>query len=129
MAVIFKWAKNKVSVPVAATTDIAARDIVVFNASGYAVPGTNTADHKLVGVACQGVDNTPGSNGDKYVTCWTEGLFLMPAASIAVTNNGEQMYVTGAKEMDETGSNAVKLGKLINYVSATSGWVLIGHAL
>lgn len=129
MAVTFKWAKNKVSVPVAATTVINARDIVVFNASGYAVKGTNSADHKLVGIAVKGVDNDPGADGDQFVTCWTEGLFLMPAASIAVTHNGEQMYVTGAKEMDETGSNGVKLGKLMKYVSNTSGWVLIGHTL
>lgn len=123
-----KFKGGVITVPVAASTTINKGDIVCINPStGGAVQGANTSGLLFVGIAAEGKDNSAGLLAAKYIKIYTKGLFKMTGASLAITANGATMYATGAATVDETGSNAVIVGKLIKYVSATSGWVLIGR--
>lgn len=54
-------------VPVAAATKILQGIIVCRNAAGYAVPGSDTANLVVLGVADDEVDNTAGAAGDLSV--------------------------------------------------------------
>lgn len=54
-------------VPIAAATKILQGVILCRNASGYAVPGSDTANLVVLGVAAEEVDNSAGSAGDLSV--------------------------------------------------------------
>lgn len=58
---------NIILVPIAATTKILQGTIVCRNASGYAVPGSDTANLVTLGLAAEEVDNTGGAAGDLSV--------------------------------------------------------------
>ena len=110
-----KFKGGVISVPMAATATINKGGIVCFDPNtGGAVAGANTSGLLFVGIAAEGKDNSAGLLAAKYIKVYTKGLFLMTGASFAAT-------------VDETGSNGVIVGKLIKFVSATSGWVLIGR--
>lgn len=53
-----------ISCKVAASTQIFKGAIVSANATGFLVPGGDTAGHVCMGVADQNVDNTAGADGD-----------------------------------------------------------------
>lgn len=57
------WRGPTASYPVAASTKIYHGGMVALNASGYLVPGSNTAGLAVVGVAEETVDNTSGADG------------------------------------------------------------------
>lgn len=67
---------------VAADVKIFAGSMVCLNAAGYAVPGTDTAGLRFVGVAREYVDNTAGANGDKSVLVRRDGIFDFAAAGM-----------------------------------------------
>jgi hypothetical protein len=122
-----KFKGGLITVPMAASTTINKGDIVCINpGTGGAVQGANTSGYLFVGIAAEGKANS-GSLADKYIKVYTKGLFLLTGGTLAVTANGATMYAVGAATVDETGSNSVIVGKLIKFVSATSGWVLIGR--
>jgi hypothetical protein len=103
---------------------------VTLNTDGYAVAGQDSAGYKFVGVAVEQGDNAGGSNGDVWVRVYTEGVFLMAATSIAQANVGDMMYLVDDQTFDDaTVTNYIPVGILVEYVSATSGWVDIGPAV
>jgi len=116
----------RLAFPVKASTKIYGGSIVAIDTStGYAVPASDAANRQVVGVAEKQADNSSGSNGDVWVTV-LQGEFDMDAASIAQTAVGSQMYVVSDHEVDEaTGTNSIKAGMLVKYISATRGRVQI----
>jgi hypothetical protein len=114
------------SYPVAGSTTIYKGGMVCIDADGYAIPAADTAGLKFAGVAYEQADNASGSDGDEDVRVFDEGYFKLAASSIAQTQVGDEMYVVDDQTFDETTSNSVSCGKLVEYVSATEGWLDIG---
>lgn len=117
------------SLPVKAATTIYKGALVSRNASGYAIGSSDTASEIVVGVAVKQANNSAGAAGAIRVIV-RQGVFLLAATSIAITAVGAQMYVVDDQTVDETDpGNTCKSGVLVEYVSATSGWVLLDFAL
>lgn len=77
--------RRTTKVPVAANAVIYGGAIVAINAAGYAVPASDTAGVKVIGVAWgSAVNNTGGVNGAQFVEV-AEGDFDMVNAAGAVT--------------------------------------------
>ncbi len=113
------------SYPIAASTKIYQGSIVMVNSSGFLVPAADAAGGKVVGVAEKTVDNSAGSNGDLRVNV-RRGVFLLDATSITQAMVGTVMYVVDDHTFDDaTGTNSIKAGRLVDFVSTTSGWILI----
>jgi len=115
------------SYPVEASAQIYKGAIVCINSSGYLVAGADTSGYLCAGIAYENVLGT--TQGAKFCRVYTEGVFKLTAISIAQTQIGDAMYVYTDKEFDETSTNSVLLGVLMEYVSATSGWVDISKRL
>lgn len=93
---------------------------------GYALPGADKASYRFVGVATEECDNTLTGHtaGGKSVRVWHNGEFLLPATSITQAMTGQVLYLVDDATVDDvTVTNFVPVGVLVEYVSATSGWV------
>lgn len=103
---------------------------VTYTAAGLAVAGQATAGYKFAGVAYEKKDDSAAA-GTKWCKIYTEGLFKMVATSITQAMVGEMMYLTDDQTFDETPASgvAIPVGILVEYISATSGWIDIGPAL
>ncbi len=111
------------SYPVAAVK-IYKGSLVAINVAGFATPATNTAGLTVVGVADELVDNSAGAAGDKNIRVQSGRAFLFAATSITQAMVGEVMYVVDDQTFDDVAAE-VKAGRLVEYVSATSGWIAI----
>jgi len=105
--------------------------LVVINAAGYAEPATDAAGKKFIGVAYEECDNTltGHAQGGKSVRVQRDGVYKMPATSIAITSTGARMYAVDDGTIDETSTHGVFVGVLAEYVSSTLGWVDIRPAV
>jgi hypothetical protein len=114
------------SFPVEATTQIYKGAMVCLNAAGYLVAGADTAGYKFVGIAYENILGT--TQGAKSCRVYTLGRFLMTATSITQAMVGNTLYLVDDATVDDvTVTNFVAVGKLVQYVSSTSGWVDIGQ--
>jgi len=113
------------SYPVKDGAKIFAGGLVAIQTDGHAIPAADAAALKVVGVATHTVDNTAGADGDLWVDV-EQGIFLFAATSITQAMVGKMMYIVDDQTFDDTlGTNGVKAGKLVEYVSTTSGWIRI----
>lgn len=113
------------SYPVAgSSTQIYKGAYVCINASGYLVPASDATALRFAGIAYENVLNT-GSNGAKDCRVWTGGVFKKTATSITQAMVGQPMYIVDDATFDDTSTYLIPCGKLVEYVSATSGWVEI----
>jgi hypothetical protein len=94
-------------------------------ATGYACPGADTANYRILGVAMEQVAAGAAASGTYKVRVRT-GMFLLKATSITQAMVGQTMYVKDDETFDDTSTNGVFAGILMEYVSATSGWLLVG---
>ena len=122
---IRRFRADKIKYPVKAATTIAKDDLVAIDATGYAIPATDTAGLNFVGVCAKGVLNS-GANGAKEVVVHRTGVISMAATSIAATQLGDTMYVVNKTTFDETSSHSIACGILVKYISATVGWLYFG---
>ena len=108
-----------------ASTTCYAGGMVCLDSNGLAIPAAAASGNKqVVGVAAATV--TSAASGDYFVEA-LEGEFNFAATSIAQSNVGDIVYAEDDQTVDETsGSNEPTAGKLIEYVSASEGWVRIG---
>jgi hypothetical protein len=115
----------EIEFPVAANTKIFAGSLVCANASGFAVPASDTAGYKFLGVALEQMDNSTGANGAKVVRLRRTGSFLFDAASITQAMVGSPMYVVDDHTFDDASGplNDIRIGLLVKYVSDTKGWI------
>ena len=109
----------------AASTTIYANTLVMVNSAGLAVPAVASASNKgCVGFAV--FKQVSAASGSYYVFV-AEGEILLNATSIAQANTNSLVYASDDNTIDETqGANEPIAGQLIQYVSATQGWVDVG---
>lgn len=112
------------SFPVLAAEIIYKGALVCVDATGYLCAAADTAGYKFAGVAYEKCDNT---DGGKSCRVYTEGVFLLTCTSITQLMVGELMYVADDDVVDDSSTNYVCAGRLVQYVSATQGWVDIGQ--
>jgi hypothetical protein len=95
--------------------------VIVADGSANATgPAATTANGSISG------DFEEGSKvaGDKTVRyCYTKALVKLTFTSISQADVGKNVWATDNYTVDETQSGAVKIGTLVTYISATSGWV------
>jgi len=98
--------------------------LAMVNAAGFITPAVAEASNAGVrGVFTETIDNSGGSAGDLNAVI-EECDVLCVAVSIAQTDVGTTMYALDDQTIDETQlTNQPKVGDLVEYVSATSGWV------
>lgn len=100
--------------------------LVAVNAAGYLIPASDLANAKVVGVADEAVDNSAGADGALDCRVVSGRTFKFAASSITQAMVGEMMYVVDDQTFDDgVGTNGIKAGRLVQYVSATEGWIHI----
>jgi predicted RecA/RadA family phage recombinase len=119
----------EIEFPVAASAKIYAGSLVCANAQGFAVPATDTAGLKFLGVALEQVNNTGGANGAKSLRLRRTGVFEFNAASITQAMVGDPMYVKDDNTFDDAAgcTNDIRVGVLMKYVTDTKGWIDISR--
>lgn len=115
------------SFPVAQSTTIYKGAQVCLNTSGFLVAAADTAGLRFVGIAYEQGDNSSGLDGAINVRVHTTGVFKLPCTSITQAMVGRLMYVVDDATVDDTSTNRIVAGTLVEYESTTSGWVDIGQ--
>ncbi len=111
--------------PVKASTTIYAGSLVCLDTGGYAVPAADTAAFTCVGVAhAKAVGGA--ASGDVWVLVNAPVIALFAATSITQAMVGTMMYVADDQTFDNTSTNGIMAGILLEYVSTTSGWIMTG---
>lgn len=92
-----------------------------INATG---PAATTANGSISG----SLEAASDPAGDKTVRqVWTEGTFRLTFTAIAQSDVGKTVYAQDNFTCDETQIAGVKIGTLVTYLSATSGYVNINE--
>lgn len=100
--------------------------LVAVDDNGYLLAAADAAGYRVVGVAEENVDNSGGSAGDKECRVRSGRAFKFNATSITQAMVGDLMHVVDDQTFDEAaGTNGVPCGRLVEYVSATEGWIYI----
>lgn len=104
---------------VAAGARIFAGSLVCLNPGGYALPGSDTAGFKFIGIASGQADNTSGADGDMSVRVRRKGVFRMTASGMAITDIGAEVKVADDQTVAKTTANSVTCGAIAEFISAT----------
>lgn len=100
--------------------------LVAINAAGFVAPAADTANFRVVGVADELVDNSAGAAGDKKIRVIHGRAFRFAATAITQAMVGQTMYVVDDQTVDDAiGTNAIQAGVLVEFISATEGWIFI----
>lgn len=112
--------------PVLTATTIYKGAIVSVDDAGFAVPASDTAAHRVIGIAKETVLN-PGASGVNWVKVVSGRAFLIAAVSITQAMVGDVMFVVDDQTVDDAAgtTNDVPVGRLVEFISTTSGWVFI----
>lgn len=120
------WGMVTKSYPVDKDAVIYKGGLVCIDTDGYARAGVDTANFRCVGIAAESVSGDTVTDGTEEVEVISGILALLEASSIAQTDVPNIMYLVDDQTFDETSpANNVKVGRLHEVVSATSGWVHI----
>ena len=111
--------------PVKGGARIYAGGIVSMGADGFAVPGSDTAGQKFLGISREYVDNSVGADGDLTVTVWRRGCFELSATGMTKANVGDAVYIVDDQTVGlaATTANDVPCGRISEFNSATSVYV------
>jgi hypothetical protein len=83
----------------------------------------------VCGVADERIDNSAGGNGDKWIKVKAPIVARFNASSITQAMVGQVMYVVDDNTFDDAvGTNAIKAGKLVEFISTTEGWLEVIEA-
>lgn len=114
-----------ISMPVKASTKIFKGALVKLGADGYLAPQAAEAGAVHAGVAYEPCDNSAGANGEKSVRVETGRAFYMNGSGFAAADMGKAVYASDDDTVSTTqGANELKVGKIIEVVSATEVLVL-----
>lgn len=102
---------------VKAATIIYLGTAVAIDATGYAVPLTDSAAVTFVGMAESGVDNSAGSSGDVRVVVRRMGVISLVSSGLAITDAGCNMYFADDQTVQKVVTNQYA-GKLARYTAA-----------
>lgn len=118
-------AAGRKSYPVAASTTIYKGSIVCVNTAGLAVPAADAAGYHVVGIAY--AQAVCGATAGAVSVIVESGIYArLAATAITQAMVGTMMFVVDDQTVDDaTGTNGVRVGKLVEYISATEGWVHI----
>jgi len=118
------------SFPVYIATAIYKGSLVMLNSTGYLIPGADTSGCKFAGVAMESVTAAEAvASGTKWCKVYRKGVFYFAAqADLTQAKVGDLMYVYDDQTIAIVGTttNDVVCGKLVEYGSASLGWVDIG---
>jgi hypothetical protein len=105
-----------------ASTTIYAGGMVAIDSNGVAIPAAASAsNHGVVGVATE--SKTSAASGSYYIQV-QEGWFLFVGTTLGQEDVGNLVYAEDDQTVDDSaGANEPVAGMLIEYVSASSGWV------
>lgn len=114
--------------PVAASTNIACGDLVMFDAAGNVALSADTSGAKFLGVAATDADNSSGVAGAVSVSVEVGGVSLVTTSSAALTNNGSTIYCDASQAGATSTTNSVVMGTQVGFVSSTRIYVAFtGH--
>ena len=114
--------------PVAENVKIFAGSQVCLDATGYAVPASDTEGLKFIGVSRIYVDNTGGANGDASIEVWRDGIFDYATADMGIDDVGKPVFIADDQTVALTSTNNVGCGIISEVESATKVWVDIAPA-
>lgn len=110
----------------AAAVNLYQNTIAFWDAStGFITNDDNAGANAFAGIVYQQCDNSGGSAGDKVVELWTEGVFRLTGSSFTQATAGDLIYATDNFTTTATSTNASRIGRAVNYVSATQMDVMI----
>ena len=110
--------EGTVRIPVKAAKTIYKGTIVCVDATGYALPGADTAGLIFMGLALEDCDNSAGSSGDKDVLIVTSGLITMSyTGAITQADMGSNCTISDDNNVADAGAttNDIVVGKLIRF--------------
>lgn len=109
-----------VAMPVAATAKLYKNAILMRNAAGYVLPAASLAGAVMAGVGYEAKDNTDGADGDLSVRVETERAFEFEGAGFTQADLLKEVYAADDNTVQiAAGTNLVKVGKIIEVISAT----------
>jgi hypothetical protein len=110
----------------AAAVNLYQNTLAFWDAStGFITNDDNAGANAFAGVVYQQCDNSAGSAGDKVVELYTEGVFRLTGSSFTQATAGDLIYATDNFVITATSTNASRIGRAVNYVSATQVDVMI----
>ena len=110
----------------AAAVNLYQNTIAFWDAStGFITNDDNAGANAFAGIVYQQCDNSGGSAGDKVVELYTEGVFRLTGSSFTQATAGDLIYATDNFVITATSTNASRIGRAVNYVSATQVDVMI----
>ena len=110
----------------AAAVNLYQNTIAFYDAStGYVTNDDNAGANAFAGIVYQQCDNSGGSAGDLPVQLWTEGVFRLTGSSFTQATAGDLIYATDNFTTTATSTSASRIGRAVNYVSATQMDVMI----
>lgn len=118
-------------VPMAASTTIYDGDVVCFDASGNAVPGADTANYTIAGIAKETVVNS-GSAGDKTIVVEAGQQEWLPVASgLTAAAKGKDACLAGDASLTNaaTATNDIRIGKILEFKTGYAKVWVARHAL
>lgn len=115
------------SLRVKASTTIFVGSIVCLDATGFAVPGADTANYTFAGIARETVTTTATvSDSDRVeVDCSPGAVAHLAASGLAIADGGVQLYVSDDQTVAKSTTNSIKIGKLAYFESAAVAPVLL----
>ncbi|MFN9292406.1 MAG: hypothetical protein ACK6EB_30390 [Planctomyces sp.] len=110
----------------AAAVNLYQNTIAFWDAStGFITNDDNAGANAFAGIVYQQCDNSGGSAGDKVVELYTEGVFRLTGSSFTQATAGDLIYATDNFTSTATSTSASRIGRAVNYVSATQVDVMI----
>ena len=110
----------------AAAVNLYQNTIAFYDATtGYVTNDDNAGANAFAGIVYQQCDNSGGSAGDKVVELYTEGVFRLTGSSFTQGTAGDLIYATDNFTTTATSTNASRIGRAVNDVSATQMDVMI----
>jgi hypothetical protein len=110
----------------AAAVNLYQNTIAFWDAStGFITNDDNAGANAFAGIVYQQCDNSGGSAGDKVVELYTEGVFRLTGSSFTQATAGDLIYATDNFTTTATSTSASRIGRAVNYVSATQVDVMI----
>lgn len=98
-------------------------------ATGYLVPGANTAGYRLAGIAVGGNAAGSAASGFYGVDIWEGGKFSFITSGMAITDVGKPVFMADDQTVALITTNYVYAGKIYKYISATEVLVKIDDAV
>jgi predicted RecA/RadA family phage recombinase len=119
---------NIVDAPVAASTTLAANQLVGTNATGYLVSAHSATCRRFLGVTATLADNGAGADGDISVQVYRKGVFSMTSSGLSQADVGKQVYASAASTVTLTPNGQPPVGVLEEFTTATAAQLRIDAA-